>query len=264
MPGIRTRSSSVPTPAARRVSSGGIVTRGVGKSRNIPQDPGQRNPRIRANIVAENNPDAPGAEIDPANVQPEDIVEEMGQADPNLNDPPEIPPINPAVENSIALAGLPASIDLDNTVPLAKGSNLRMYSDEDIKAIILATRMDFIEQSSCSMSNINMGSTGSTASSEIMQDLCDTQSIIDIDLMDAIENTMTETRRVSVKEYTVTTTHQSAMAGKLNFTNDGNNNRTKLKELELLLNDCELYNLAEGKRTPMKSSESNPDGYTHE
>ena len=54
------------------------------------------------------------------------------------------------------------------------------------------------------------------------------------------------------------------MAGEINFTNDGTRNRPKLKELELLLNDCELFTLAEGKRIPTISSIYNPDGYTHE
>ena len=38
----------------------------------------------------------------------------------------------------------------------------------------------------------------------------------------------------------------------------------KLRELELLLNDCELFTLAEEKRTSVKSIESNSNGYTHE
>ena len=120
-----------------------------------------------------------------------------------INESPENLPINPAVENSIDLGGLPATIDFETTAPLAFGSNPTMYSDEDIRAIILAARLDFIEQSTCSMSNTNMSSTGSTESSEILQDLCDIQSTIEIDLINSDDNTTIETRRVSAKEYTI-------------------------------------------------------------
>ena len=97
-----------------------------------------------------------------------------------------------------------------------------------------------------------------------MDNLLDLQSIIEIDINETPVMVILESRRVSVKEYTITTTHQSTQAGKINFTNDGNNNRMKLRELELLLNDCELFSLAEETRIPINSTESNPDGYTHE
>ena len=97
-----------------------------------------------------------------------------------------------------------------------------------------------------------------------MDDELDIQSIIEIDINESSGYKPLETRRVSVKEYTITTTHQSSKADKINFTNDGTSNRTKLKELDLLLNDCELFTLAEEKRLPAVASEHNPDGYTHE
>ena len=102
--------------------------------------------------------------------------------------------------------------------------------------------------------------TGSQAPSTVMDDDQDITSIIEIDLANVIDPAAIETRRVSVKEYWITTTHQSSQATKINFTN----NRMKLKELEILLNDCELFTLAEEKRVPVKSTELNPDGYTHE
>ena len=87
--------------------------------------------------------------------------------------------------------------------------------------------------------------TGSDITSEEMNNLLDIQSIIEIDIInDTPDMVILESRRVPVKEYTITTTHQSTQAGKINFTNDGNNNRMKLRELELLLNDCELFSLA--------------------
>ena len=54
------------------------------------------------------------------------------------------------------------------------------------------------------------------------------------------------------------------MAVKINLSNDGTTNRKKLKELELLLNECELFTLAEEKSIPVPSNEYNPNGYTHE
>lgn len=91
-----------------------------------------------------------------------------------------------------------------------------------------------------------------------MDDDQDISSIIEIDLANVIDPAAIETRRVSIKEYSITTTHQSSQATKINFTNDGTNNRMKLKELELLLNDCELFTLAKVKRVPVKSTELNP------
>ena len=54
------------------------------------------------------------------------------------------------------------------------------------------------------------------------------------------------------------------MAVKINLSNDRATNRKKFKELELLLNESELFTLAEEKRIPVPSNEYNPNGYTHE
>ena len=145
MSGIRTRSSSVPTPEARRTSTGGIVTRAAGKSRIVPQVLGQANLHVNANIVAINDPDVPGVGNVPANVQPEDIVEEMGPIDSNLNESEINLPSIPTIIISTGPAGLPALNDLDATVPMPIGSNSRMYSDEDIRAIIQAARLDYCD-----------------------------------------------------------------------------------------------------------------------
>ena len=128
--GIRTRSSSVPTPEARRTSTGGIVTRAAGKSRIIPPVLGQPNSHVNANFVANNDPAVPGVGSIPANVQPEDSVEEMGPTDSNLNESPRILPSIPNIIISTGPAGLPALNDLDATVPLPTTSNSRMYSDD--------------------------------------------------------------------------------------------------------------------------------------
>ena len=165
-------------------------------------------------------------------------------------------------------ADLPIPINLEPALPSAKDKPLRMYSDEDIKAIIKAAMQEFTEStriaSKQSTHENHLEFTGSEITSEAMDNLLDLQSIIEIDINDTPDMVILESRRVPVKEYTITTTHQSTQAGKINFTNDGNNNRMKLRELELILNDCELYSLAEETRVPVKSSESNPDGYTHE
>ena len=67
--------------------------------------------------------------------------------------------------------------------------------------------------------------TGSHAPSTVMDDDQDIPLIIEIDLANVIDPPAIETRRVSVKEYSITTTHQSSQATKINFTNDGTNNR---------------------------------------
>ena len=106
--------------------------------------------------------------------------------------------------------------------------------------------------------------TGSQTILEVGDDVSELQSVIEIDQRKSHDNSLIESRRVVVKEYTITTTHQSSMAVKINLSNDGATNRKKLKELELLLNECELFTLAEEKRIPVSSNEYNPNGYTHE
>ena len=124
-----------------------------------------------------------------------------------------------------------------------------MYSDEGIKAIIKAAMQEFTEitriATKQSAQENHLEFTGSDITSAAMDNLLDLQSIVEIDINDTPDMVILESRRVPVKEYTVMTTHQSTQAGKINFTNDGNNNRMKLRELELLLNDCELFSLAE-------------------
>ena len=107
MSGIRTRSSSVPTPEARRTSTGGIVTRAAGKSRIVPPILGQPNSHVNANFVAINDPAVPGIDSNLANVQPEDSVEEMGPTDSILNESPRNLPSIP----SIIISTGPADLD---------------------------------------------------------------------------------------------------------------------------------------------------------
>ena len=104
---------------------------------------------------------------------------------------------------------------------------------------------------------------GSQIILDIGDDVSDLQSVIEIDQRKSQDN-LIESRRVTVKEYTITTTHQSSMAVKINLSNDGATNGKKLKELELLLNECELFTLAEEKRIPVPSNDYNPNGYTRE
>ena len=65
-----------------------------------------------------------------------------------------------------------------------------------------------------------------------MDNLLDLQSIIEIDINKTPDMVILESRRVHVKEYTITAIHQRTQAGKINFTNDSNNNIMKLKEFE--------------------------------
>ena len=83
--------------------------------------------------------------------------------------------------------------------------------------------------------------TGSQIILDVGDDVSDLQSVIEIDQRKSHDNSLIESRRVAVKEYTITTTHQSSMTVKINLSNDGANNRKKLKEIELLLNECELF-----------------------
>ena len=97
MSGIRTRSSSVPTPAARRTSTGGIITRAAGKNRIIPPAHGQQNLDIGAIFEANNEPAVSGVGNKPANVQLEDSVGEMGPTDSILNESQINLPSTPAI-----------------------------------------------------------------------------------------------------------------------------------------------------------------------
>ena len=76
--------------------------------------------------------------------------------------------------------------------------------------------------------------TGSQIILDVGDDVSDLQSVIEIDQRKSHDNSLIESRRVTVKEYTITTTHQSSMAVKINLSNDGATNRKKLKELDSL------------------------------
>ena len=144
-----------------------------------------------------------------------------------------------------------------------------MYSNEDIREIIrsVMTECTISSESVISKTPVEMAqqNTGSQIILDVGDDVRDLQSVIEIDQRKSQDNSLIESRRVTVKEYTITTTHQSSMAIKIRgLSNDGATNRKKLKELELLLNECELFTFAEEKRIPVPSNDYNPNGYTHE
>ena len=264
MSGIRTRSQSLGTAAPKRPQVANPVARVVGRGKNIPPNIDLQNMAFLAIPDRNNIPEAPGAGEIPALIAVEDAIESEGT--------PEAVQENSQLFSQDGV--LQENLDEDNSnvlkpnnvphSPPSARNNLRMYSDEDTMAIVRAAMMDVIDPSSDKRHNGETQFTGSAPTIATLQSLRDTQSIIEIDIQDSIEHIVQETRRVPVKEYIATTTHQSSMASKVNFTNDGSNNRSKLKELELILNDCELYSLAEGKRNPLPSTSSNPDGYTQE
>lgn len=267
MSGPRTRSSSVPVPAQRLASGGIVATRSAAKKRII-------SPAARPNpLVSLANPEQniiPPAPVLPAIELPtpiEEIIVAAAHADLPEEDPARNLQPNPEILQRMEQDAPDINLPLEPALPLPAGKPLRMYSEEDVKQFIKEAMTEFHQ----SMRNSEQAPpdetvshiTGSTPSDAIGDDL-DIQSVIEVDINEASGYSPTETRRVPVKEYATTTTHQSSKADKINFTNDGNSNRTKLKELNLLLNDCELLTLAEEKRLPAAESESNPYGYTHE
>ena len=141
-----------------------------------------------------------------------------------------------------------------------------MYSNEVIREIIQSVMTEYTISSESVISKTPVETaqhnTGSQIILDVGDDVSDLQSIIEVDQRKSHDNSLIESRRVTVKEYTITTTRQSSMAVKINLSNDGATNRKKLKEL--LLNECELFTLAEEKRISVPFNEYNPNGHTHE
>ena len=134
-------------------------------------------------------------------------------------------------------------------ISLATGQSSRMYSNEDIREIIRSVMIEYTISSESVISKTPVETaqqnTGSQIILDVGDDVSDLQSVIEIDQRNFQDNILIKSRRVTVKEYTITTTHQSSMAVKINLSNDGATNWKKLKELELPLNECELFTLAE-------------------
>ena len=268
MSAIRTRSSSVPRPGSEQLPRGIIATRSAGKKRNNSPAPPPLPLVFLANIGQDIIPLAPVLPATELPIPVEEVLAAQAQADLPEEDPAEIPGEIQDDKEADPDREVYLNLYRDLSIPSNAGKPSRMFSQADVRNLIREAMSEYHEVMTNSVQALPKETaqhiTGSQAPSTVMDDDQDIPSIIEIDLANVIDPAAIETRRVSVKEYSITTTHQSSQATKINFTNDGTNNRMKLKELELLLNDCELFTLAEEKRVPVKSTELNPDGYTHE
>ena len=204
MSAIRTRSSSVPLPVPRQLPGSIIATRSRGNSRIISPALRQNNLAFLANNGQAIAPATPEVVDSPSIVLSESILEAPAPADvpnesANTNQ-------SEAAEENVERdsADLPIPINLEPALPSAKDKPSRMYSDEDIKAIIKAAMQEFTEStriaSKQSTHENHLEFTGSEITSEAMDNLLDIQSIIEIDINDTPDMVILESRRVPVKE----------------------------------------------------------------
>ena len=145
MSAIRTRSSSVPLPVPRQLPGSIVATRSRGNSRIISPLPRQPNLAFLANNGQAIVPATPEVVDSPSIVLSGSILEAPAPADVP-NEPANQNQAEAAEENvERDSADLPIHNHLEPALPSAKENSSRMYSDEDIKAIIKAAMQEFTE-----------------------------------------------------------------------------------------------------------------------
>ena len=264
----RSRSSSVPRPSARHPAASVRATRSRAKSSKVSPALAPQTPAFLADNGQDIIPLAPIVQQTELVIPVEDVLKAPALPGLIQEGLPNIPAAILDTGKTNDPADLLTHLSPEPAISLATAASSRMYSDKDIREIIRSVMTDYTISSESivdkSPFETVQQNTGSQILLDVVDDVSDLQSAIEIDLRKSQDNSLIESRRVTVKEYTITTTHQSTMAVKINLSNDGATNRKKLKELELLLNECELFTLAEEKRVPVPSNDYNPNGYTHE
>ena len=261
---VRTRSSNVASTSTRAVPNGRPAAAAGAKRGNVPPRPAPQMLAFLANIGQDIIPAAPAIQQTMSTGLVEDIPAALAQADLPLGDLPDIPLQLLDFHGALGIEAPGIMNTLEPALPTTLGISYKMYSNEDIQNIIkeaMASSMKATSNSVITPPNEVQENAGSFYQSETTETEPDVQSIIDIS--ESSYNTC-ESRRVPVKEFVVTSSHQSTQAIKINISNDGVNNRSKLADLNIILNECDLFSLAEGSRKPVASSEWNPNGYTHD
>ena len=161
MSGIGTRSRSLGRARPNQPQIAAQVPRAARKVKNIPPNIDQENMAFLAIPVRNNDPEEPGAGEFPAFIGPQEInhlAEPAAAVEENSQNILPKGDLGENIDDNVINNDGPA-IEL-RSLPSA-GNLSRMYSDEDIKAIVRAAMMDAMDSPSQSGHTIEQHITGS-------------------------------------------------------------------------------------------------------
>ena len=214
MPATWNRSSSVPRPVAKQPTTARMATRSRGQTRFISSASAPSKPAFLADDEQDIILLAPIVQQTELGIPVEDILKAPASPDLIQKDLPIIPG---AILNNgkwSDSADLITHHSPEPAISLATGRSSRMYSYDDVREIIRSVMTEYTISSEIVISKTLVKTAQHNMGSQIIldvgDDVSDLQTIIEIDQRKSRDNSLIESRWVTVKEYTITTTHQTS------------------------------------------------------